>query len=328
MDLLSPARALKHRAFLARKDAELRAEARRLRADPVFRAQYSAAEAGLKVPPLEGHPGPWAIAMVRNEADVIETAVRHLVRQGVDHLLIVDNLSEDDTPQVLARLAQEFPHVHVGTDHEPAYYQSAKMTRLADLVSAAGARWIIPFDADELWFAPQGRLVDALTRSGAPVRRAHLYNLFPTPDGQQWHLDTARHFDDKVAFRAWDGAVVVMGNHEVSRPGPRDGEGLRILHLPWRSFEQFARKTRIGAAAVAQAELNEGEAYHWRWLGSASEDELRAVWRRLLSGEAVANAAWYPRGTLHPIGDTLPSSWADVQALLGPGPAEDNALSR
>lgn len=99
MDLLSPARALKHRAFLARKDAELRAEARRLRADPVFRAQYSAAEAGLKVPPLEDHPGPWAIAMVRNEADVIETAVRHLVRQGVDHLLIVDNLSEDDTPR-------------------------------------------------------------------------------------------------------------------------------------------------------------------------------------------------------------------------------------
>ncbi|WP_295015745.1 glycosyltransferase family 2 protein [uncultured Micrococcus sp.] len=328
MDLLSPARALKHRAFLARKGAELRAEARRLRADPVFRAQYSAAEAGLKVPPLEGHPGPWAIAMVRNEADVIETAVRHLVRQGVDHLLIVDNLSEDDTPQVLARLAEEFPHLHVGTDHEPAYYQSAKMTRLADLVSAAGARWIIPFDADELWFAPQGRLVDALDDSGSPVRRAHLFNLFPSPGGKQWRLDTARHFDDKVAFRPWGGAVVTMGNHEVSRPGSRESDGLRILHMPWRSFEQFARKTRIGAAAVARAELDEGKAYHWRWLGSASDDELRTVWRQLLSGEAVANAAWYPRGTLRPIGDTLPSSWADVQALLGPGPAEGNALSR
>ncbi|WP_324701511.1 glycosyltransferase family 2 protein [Micrococcus sp. HOU01] len=328
LDLLSSARALKHRVFLARRDSERRTEAARLRSDPVFRAQYTAAENGLDVPPLQHHPGPWAIAMVRNEADVIETAVRHLVRQGVDNLLIVDNLSEDDTPQVLARLANEFPQLHVGTDNEPAYYQSAKMTRLADLVSAAGARWIIPFDADELWFAPHGRLVDALAASGTPVRRAHLYNLFPTLDGKQWRLDTARHFDDKVAFRPWEGAVVAMGNHEVSRPGSRDVDGLRILHMPWRSFEQFARKTRIGAAAVAKADLDDGEAYHWRWLGSASEDDLRRVWRRLLAGEAVASAAWYPRGTLRPIEGVPPLSWADVQRLLQAGSPGDDAPTR
>lgn len=225
VDLLSRARTLKHRVFLARKDSELRAEAMRLRSDPAFLAQYAAAQEGLDVPPLQHHEGVWAIAMVRNEADIIETTVRHLLQQGIDHMLVVDNLSDDDTPRVLARLAEEIPHLHVGTDSEPAYYQSAKMTQLSDLVSAAGARWIIPFDADELWFAPQGRLVDALDDSGSPVRRAHLFNLFPSPGGKQWRLDTARHFDDKVAFRPWGGAVVTMGNHEVSRPGSRTCPG-------------------------------------------------------------------------------------------------------
>lgn len=328
VDLLSRARTLKHRVFLARKDSELRAEAMRLRSDPVFLAQYAAAQEGLDVPPLQHHEGVWAIAMVRNEADIIETTVRHLLQQGIDYMLVVDNLSDDDTPRVLARLAEEIPHLHVGTDSEPAYYQSAKMTQLSDLVSAAGARWIIPFDADELWFAPQGRLVDALDDSGSPVRRAHLFNLFPSPGGKQWRLDTARHFDDKVAFRPWGGAVVTMGNHEVSRPGSRESEGLRILHMPWRSFEQFARKTRIGAAAVARAELDEGEAYHWRWLGSASDDELRTVWRQLLSGEAVANAAWYPRGALRPVGDMPPPSWAAVQPLLEPMAPRPGASTR
>lgn len=38
----------------------------------------------------------------------------------MDHLLFVDNLPEAATPQVLAHLAEEFPHLHVGTDTAPA----------------------------------------------------------------------------------------------------------------------------------------------------------------------------------------------------------------
>lgn len=121
------------------------------------------------------------------------------------------------------------------------------MTRLADLVSEAGATRMIPFDADEFRFVPQGRLSDTLGTDGAPVRQAHLYSLFPTPDGIEWWIDTERHFDAKVAFHPWEGAVVAMGNHEVARPGSRAGEELRILHLSWHSFEQFVRNTRVGA---------------------------------------------------------------------------------
>jgi hypothetical protein len=46
--------------------------------------------------------------------------------------------------------------VHVVTDREPAYFQAAKMTRLARAAARAGADWVVPFDADELWFADRG----------------------------------------------------------------------------------------------------------------------------------------------------------------------------
>jgi len=316
VDLLSPVRDLKHRAFLTRRDAELRRNAAQGRRDPDFLRHYAEVEAGMRIPELPTYRGPWAIAMVRNEADIVEKSIRHLVTQGVDHLLVVDNMSDDETPAILARLAVELPHLYVGQDPVAAYHQSEKMTFLADQVAAAGATWVIPFDADELWLAPGGRLVDALDAAADPVLHAHLYNLFPSATGASWRLDSARHFDNKVAFQPRPDLIIEMGNHEVIRPGRRDMDALRIFHLPWRSFEQFARKTRVGAAAVTLADLPTDKAYHWRRLGSASDEELREFWRRLLAGEQVADAAWYPRGELKEAGQMLPTSWSEVEELL------------
>ena len=107
MDLLTPARRVKHRVFLARRDRRLRREAAAQRQDPGFRGRYARVAAGMDLPALPHHRGVWAVAMVRNEADVIETSLRHLVAQGVEHILVVDNMSEDGTPAVLSRLAAE-----------------------------------------------------------------------------------------------------------------------------------------------------------------------------------------------------------------------------
>lgn len=102
-----------------------------------------------------------------------------------------------------------------------------------------------------------------------------------------------------------------MGNHEVLRPGVR-AEGLRILHLPWRSFEQFARKSRTGAQAIALADTPEDKAYHWRRLGALDDDALRAAWEALLAGQPLTDAAWYPRGTLRPLRADAPTRWDEV----------------
>lgn len=308
---LDLARRAKHRLFLLRRAREVVRQAAAVRGSERFAREYALASAGFDLPELPAMSGPCAVAMVRDEADVIERSVRHLAEQGIPHIVVVDNGSKDATPDILRRLAEEIPGLVVGADREPAYVQSAKMTRLADLASAAGATWVVPFDADELWFGAEGTLAEALVAADAPVLRAVMHNAFPAADGSGPLLDTTAHFNVKVAFRPRSGAVVEMGNHEVLRPGVR-AEGLRILHLPWRSFEQFARKSRTGAQAIALADTPEDKAYHWRRLGALDDEALRAAWEALLAGQPLTDAAWYPRGTLRPLRSDAPTRWDEV----------------
>ena len=54
--------------------------------------------------PAPGHPrreSVWAVTMVRNEADIIGTTVRHLLAQDVDGILVADNGCTDDTRAIL-----------------------------------------------------------------------------------------------------------------------------------------------------------------------------------------------------------------------------------
>ena len=75
-----------------------------------------------------------AVTMVKNEADVIETTIRHIAAH-VDHVIVADNGSTDGTRELLDELPCE-----VIDDPDPAYYQSRKMSALADY-----AAWLRTF---------------------------------------------------------------------------------------------------------------------------------------------------------------------------------------
>lgn len=216
------------------------------------------------------------VAMVRDEADVIAGTLRHMADE-VDWLIVADNGSTDGTRDILADLAGELP-LTVLDDQDPAYYQSAKMTALANRAHARGARWIVPFDADELWYAGD-RLRTVLP--GLPpdctVAWASLYN----------HLRTAADLDDpdpfrsmvwrqrqpgalpKVAVRWVPGAVIEQGNHGAQHPyGVTGVPVLGIRHFPARSAAQFTRKGLNGAAAYqAATDLPPDMGAHWRSYG-------------------------------------------------------------
>ena len=51
----------------------------------------------------------FAVMMVRNEADIIRVNILHHLAQGVDHFLVVDNGSSDETVEILTRLAERLP---------------------------------------------------------------------------------------------------------------------------------------------------------------------------------------------------------------------------
>lgn len=312
-DPLATARAAKHRLFVARRSAAAASDAvafRVRRRDALRRAAK-----GITLPPLPvaGRGEIWGIAMVRNEADVLEGTLTQLASQGVDRVLCVDNGSTDATRDVLASVGRDYP-VIVGDDSWTAFEQSAKMTVLADAARRAGATWVLPFDADERWMGQGGSIADVLRSTAAPIVVAELVNAFPDPlqDGA-WRLDPTAHHDPKMAFRPMRGTVIGMGNHRVMRPGDIV-PGLGIVHLPWRSFEQFRSKVEHGSRALDAAELDADAGWHWRRLGAMDESELRAAWHGMLSGKKIPENAWQPGDVTVPFSVTDSIHWDDIVA--------------
>jgi len=235
-----------------------------------------------------------AIAMVKDEEDVIEQNVRHLLGQGIAAVIIADNLSTDRTPDILAKLTIEFPtRVLVQLDREPAYYQAEKMTALLDEARSLDPDWILPFDADEI-FLPTKKapftITDILSAAGEGIEAVAVlsFNHFLTcmdvradrpfePDPfkrLQWrHREPNRL--SKVIVRPVPGIKLTQGNHHAivgGRSPIAAAVPLQIRHFPYRSAEHFARKAINGSAAYKAAKdlpYNMGE--HWRMYGEIYE---------------------------------------------------------
>lgn len=221
-----------------------------------------------------------AVSMVKDEADIIATTVRHMIGQ-VDHVIVADNLSTDGTSDILDSLP-----ITVIDDPVIAYDQSAKMTRLAGIAHDMGAEWIVPFDADEIWYSPQGRIADVLAElpDDVKVAIAALWDHVPTgqdPDADcpvqsmGWR-NTERSQLHKVACRWTFDMQIQMGNHNVrytATPGwPHVCDGyLEIRHFPYRTPQQFVSKARNGAAAYAASDMGEEHGGHWRAYGRILE---------------------------------------------------------
>ncbi len=249
--------------------------------------------------------GVWGVSMMRDEADVAYHTVRHLAGEGLDGIIVADNLSGDATRAELERartdLANGTPweracELIIVEDDEPGYYQSAKMTALAATAAKEhGAKWIVPFDADELWYTRGDRLGIVLGALGSYVAgvQALLYNHFPSsidPPGVnpfetiQWRQRVAGALP-KVAFRWTPDIVILQGNHAIAGASGMISRGsVELRHFPYRTFDQFCHKAQMGAAAYAATDLPASEGAHWREYGAILErhgvSALREVYER------------------------------------------------
>lgn len=213
-----------------------------------------------------------AVTMVRDEADVIEGTLRAMLRE-VDLVIVADNLSSDDTPAILARLQAEYPQIVVEQDDEPGYFQARKMTHLAAYAASLGADVVVPFDADERWYSPHGRIADVLEATDGTLFPARVYDHVATaldPEGPPfkrmgWRRREANPLV-KVAARTRPEVRIHQGNHGADY-GPAVPDLLVVRHYPYRSADQFVRKARNGAAAYAATDLPESEGRHWRDYG-------------------------------------------------------------
>lgn len=266
-------------------------------------------ESGMQLPRLRIRntvPGAvWGISMMRDEHDVAGATVRHMLDQGLAGVIVADNLSSDGTADAIRDVCAG-PPVYVVNDREPAYFQAEKMSYLAHLAWRAGADWIVPFDADEHWYAPEASISAYLNATSADVVRTLMHDVLPASA----NTDGIKFGDDevvavrslyiieptmemmKVAFRAHSGTHVLTGNHEIARPGLRQ-DGLHLLHYQWRGAAQYLRKIRQGAQAVRLAELVEGMAWHWRALDELDDATLLHSWEELCATTAsVESKEW------------------------------------
>lgn len=216
----------------------------------------------------------FGIAMVKNEQDIIEPVIEHMLTQ-VDHIIVADNMSTDLTYDIL----KNYP-ITLIRDEEVAYEQSKKMTALAMQAKAAGADWVVPFDADEIWYSPHFDTIKECLENldGAHVATADLYDHRSSASDPHLYNPIKRMGYrtekpgplQKVACKVYDNLTIHMGNHNCDYNGlePKRVDGqLVVRHFPYRSADQFVSKVRHGVAAIKKTQFSDDVGAHWRQYG-------------------------------------------------------------
>lgn len=226
-----------------------------------------------------------AVVLAKDESDVIEATLRHL-RTQVDLVVVYDNDSTDGTRELIHDLALNTTDgwLDVEQDTIVGYYQSQKMTHVAELLRNRGFDWVVPCDADEVWYSAFGRVGDILDGASANVGivEAELYDHVATAsdpgDGSPIERLGYRRVEPaplgKVACRLLPGLVIEQGNHGAHYPGrvQRLPAALTVRHFPYRSAAQMTRKIRNGAAAYAATDLPPEVGRHWREYGQLLDE--------------------------------------------------------
>ena len=208
------------------------------------------------------------VLFVRNEEDILDHVLKHSVEQ-FDFILAIENESTDSTKDILSIYDIDF----VVNSYEK-YQFSEVMTSLAHMAGDKGADWIVPFDADEFWYAPYGTVSSWLSEQSGFACTTMVYDYFITNEDVDsdsvverlcWRSKEPVPLKD-IACRYDRSMVITNGSHMVNYDFQAEFfTGLSVKHYPIRSFEQFESKTvRAKKLFELTPELPSDEGNHWR----------------------------------------------------------------
>jgi glycosyltransferase involved in cell wall biosynthesis len=244
--------------------------------------------------------------LVRNEADIVRDNVEFHLRNGVDHIVAMDNGSVDGTTEILS----EYEAAGVlSLFREPSedFHAAEWRTRLAHIArESCSADWVITNDADEFWRPPARDLKEVLKSRQEQAlwcRRVNMVNCVEgLSESKPWHerlLFGVRkpcrwpalqdHLKDplpnpyfylplpgKIIARTQGFVAVAAGGHAVEYEGQWDqGDcDVTIYHFPVRSKVGFERSVRqIGSAVVRNRSLKPEISWKYRrWYQMLVED--------------------------------------------------------
>ena len=240
----------------------------------------------------------FAVMMVKNEEDIIGYNIDWIQSQDIDHIFVSNNMSTDNTKQILLDRSQKYGNMTIYFDNQFAYEQSTKMNRWINECYNMGADIIIPIDADEIWYSkdPTKTLGNVLRENsdGHKVFEATAIDFIPTendkkvdnPFGSMKYVKQNSDSFQSVAFTKYPQSSISMGNHSIEgHPGNSDivKDLIGIKHYQYRNFEQFSRKMKNGKLVYDQTSMHPSIGNHWRTMGSWSKDQLLEWWNNYIS---------------------------------------------
>ncbi|HEX4433498.1 MAG TPA: glycosyltransferase family 2 protein, partial [Acidimicrobiales bacterium] len=263
------------------------------------------------------------VYLVRNEADVIETNLRHHFETVLAEAIVVDNGSSDGTLELLADLADELPlQVASELGH---IFQSGRVTRMARFAVQQGADWVLPLDADEFWVAADRPFRSVLEAAPADARAlfVEVINFVQQRDvlavqpgvlrtmtlrpphpvgtaedasrlvrtGEVGWLELT--YTPKCVLRGTPDIVVAPGNHLTGIDGGYATGALACLHAPIRARSILLQKIDHGRRLLEEHSSAEAGWHVKRWWQMARAGTLDEEWEALSSqdGAITVNGA-------------------------------------
>ncbi len=210
------------------------------------------------------------LAMVRNEADIIETFVRYNLK-FLDEMIIVLHSPLDDTPRIVEQLRAEGLPIVIEHNHELGFSKAEWMNKVArDVLAAKRADFLFMLDADEFIKSPsKAYLNEAINSIPVGATAALRWESYvPTPDDAGVERNAIKRIQYRCAKEsnpickvtvckrfADDASLTIAdGNHAVlcaqgssQRPVTHAAfRGLSLAHFPVRSESQLVSKVLIG----------------------------------------------------------------------------------
>lgn len=218
--------------------------------------------------------------VVRDEADILEFQLAYHRAQGVDHFLVLDHRSVDESLQILQQ-AEAAGWLHYYQESSLLRHQGQWVTALARKAYLEHqADWVINNDADEFWWSDRGTLKQVFEQIPTDFRlaQARRHNFICDAEWAQqtgkkqpfWQALTRRQqashnflgeaLSGKLCHRGEAEILVHHGNHSVAPMSEQDfwpDSDFEVFHYPVRNFAQFERKVRNGGASwVANPQLH------------------------------------------------------------------------
>jgi hypothetical protein len=236
-----------------------------------------------------------------DDVDMIERCVEHLYSIGVDHIFALDRASTDGTTERLESIAAGSPLSLLRIAADAVLDTDLAWRVVKEAADRVRPNWMLFLDADEFWMPAGGSIRQTIVPGTADVAHIDRFNVPLTDLGPRLPEALSPDYYDRVLLYVkpipefgnriasdpalvWSQGVpnpkvmvrhrvvvsVDSGNHHAEvAPGARWAAepvpDLVIAHLPFTTYERFARKVHNIRAAIARyPEFFVGRAGHWR----------------------------------------------------------------